>query len=261
MRMYWKLLSASVRSQMEYKVSFWMEMLIFMILQGIDFLLVAAILLKFDHVGGWNLYEVGYLFAVASMVRSLYRVFGNELHNFDKYTRNGEFDQLLTRPLSPLFILFSRNIHLNQLGGFLQGGLMLVICLWGLHAQGTAIWPALLYLPVSLVFGTLIVFALGLMTSTLAFWMTTIQELLAFTHYGPLTAAGYPASIYPGWLKGVLFTLIPVAFISYVPSLYLFDKGGSAWYLLLTPLVAVAAFYAGLRFWRFGIKHYQSTGS
>ncbi|PWK16472.1 ABC transporter permease [Tumebacillus permanentifrigoris] len=261
MALYWKLVKASLKSQLQYKLAFAFEVVMFMIMQALDFLLVAAILLKFDTVGGWDLYEVGYLFSIASLVRSLYRVFANEIHSFEKYTKNGEFDQLLTRPVSPLVLLFSRGINWNQIGGFLQGVLMLMFALWGLHEQGASIWAALLYLPVSILSGALIVFSLGLATATIGFWTVKINELLAFTHYGPLNAASYPMHIYPGWLRGVLFTLIPVAFIAYVPSLYLFDKGGALWYLLVSPLIAFVVAGLALRFWKFGIKHYHSTGS
>lgn len=261
MALYWKLFKASIKSQLEYKLAFLMELVVYMILQALDFLLVAAILLKFDTVGGWNLYEVGYLFATSSMVRSLYRVFANDIHSFEKYTVNGEFDQLLTRPVSPLVLLFSRGIYWNQIGGFVQGVLMLAYSLWGMHTHGVSIGPALLYLPISLVTGSLIVFSLGLATATIGFWTVRINEFLAFTHYGPLNAASYPMHIYPGWLRGVLFTLIPVAFITYVPALYLFDKGGAFWYLLVSPVIALVFVGATLRFWHYGIKHYHSTGS
>jgi ABC-2 type transport system permease protein len=261
MTLYWKLVKASLKSQLEYKLAFSFELVMYMILQALDFLLVAAILLKFDTVGGWNLYEVGYLFAISSFVRSLYRVFANDIHTFEKYTVNGEFDQLLTRPVSPLMLMLSRGIYWNQIGGCLQGAIMLVFCLSGMHAQGVSIWPALLYLPVSILCGAVIVFSLGLATATIGFWTAKIDELLAFTHYGPLNAASYPMHIYPGWLRGVLFTLIPVAFIAYVPSLYLFDKGGAFWYVLVSPCVAGVVGWSALRFWRFGIRHYHSTGS
>lgn len=246
---------------MEYKFSFLSSTLLMMVLQALDFLLVAAILLKFDHIKGWNLYEVGYLYAISMMVLSLYRTLANEFHTFEKYTVHGEFDQLLTRPVSPLLILFSRSLYLHQIGGFLQGVLILWVSLWGMQEAGQPVGAALLYLPVSLAAGALIVFSLGLSTATIAFWTVRINEFLPFTVYAPLNASSYPMHIYPGWLKGLLFSVLPVAFISYVPALYLFGKGGAWWHLLLPPLVGIAAVWLALRFWRFGISRYHSTGS
>lgn len=261
MSLYLKLISASIRSQMEYKFSFITSVLIFAVLSAMDFILVAAILLKFDHIQGWTLYEVGYLYAISSMVSSTYRIFANEVHNFEKYTLHGEFDQLLTRPVSPLLILFTRNLHLTQLGGFLQGSVILSLSLVGMWQNGYDILLAVLYLPVALLFGTIILFSLGLVTATVAFWTTRISELQVFTMYAPLTASSFPIQIYPGWLKGLLFTLLPVAFMAYVPALYLFDKGGSVLYLLASPIVALITITIALRFWNWGIRYYHSTGS
>jgi len=59
--------------------------------------------------------------------------------------------------------------------------------------------------------------------------------------------------------------VIPMAFINYYPSLYLLDKpdpfGLPAWVPFLSPFVAVFAFLGALAIWRFGVSHYQSTGS
>ncbi|HEU4962946.1 MAG TPA: ABC-2 family transporter protein [Bacilli bacterium] len=261
MALYWKLIRASVAAQMEYKFSFLFSTLLMMVLQALDFLLIAAILLKFDTIKGWNLYEVGYLYAISMMVLSLYRTLCNEIHAFEKYTVQGEFDQLLTRPVSPLLNLFSRSLYLHQIGGFLQGIVVLAVSLWGLYGQGVSVAKALWFLPVSIVSGSLIVLALGLATATIAFWTVRIADFLPFTVYAPINASSYPMHIYPGWLKGLLFSVLPVAFIAYVPSLYLFDKGGAWWYLLLTPLVAAVALGLALAFWRFGIKRYHSTGN
>jgi ABC-2 type transport system permease protein len=261
MSLYWKLISASVRSQMEYKFSFISTALIYSLLSAMDFLLVAAILLKFDDIGGWSLYEVGYLYALASIVSAIYRIFANEIHGFEKYTIYGEFDQLLIRPVSPLFILLTKNIHLTQIGGVLQGTIILILSLWGFWTTGGPFLPALLYIPFAFLFGTILIFSIGLTTATIAFWTTRITELQAFTMYAPLTAASFPIHIYPGWLKSLLYSILPVAFIAYVPALYLFDKGGTVWSLLLSPTVTVIALIVSLKFWSFGIRNYHSTGS
>jgi ABC-2 type transport system permease protein len=260
-RLYWKLVSASIRAQMEYKASFLANLFLYGALTSMDFLLVAAILLKFDDIQGWNLYEVGYLYAMATMVQSIYRTIANEIHAFEKYTVHGELDQLLIRPVSPLFILLTRQVNLNQLGGLLQGALILIISLIGLGRTGGNWEAALIYLPVGLLLGTIVVFSIALVTATTAIWIGRISELQAFTMYAPLTAASFPIHIYPEWLRGILYSILPVAFIAYVPSLFLFDKGGEILYLFLPPLVSIAALAASLSFWQYGLKHYHSTGT
>jgi ABC-2 type transport system permease protein len=246
---------------MEYKFSFITTMLIYAVLSAMDFILVAAILLRFDSIQGWTLYEVGYLYAIATMASSIYRIFANEIHTFEKYTVQGEFDQLLTRPVSPLLILFTRNLHLTQIGALLQGGIIMLLSLGGLWKNGVDIIPALIYLPIALFFGSIILFSIGLATATIAFWTTRNSELQVFAMYAPITASSFPIQIYPTWLKVLLFTILPVAFMAYVPSLYLFDKGGHLTYLLAGPMVALISLALSLCFWNWGIKHYHSTGT
>lgn len=260
MKLYFKLVSASVRARMQYKMNFIFSVVSYGIIMMIDFVLLAAILNRFDSVKGWNLYEVGMLYSIASISLSLYRTVAPEIHEFEKYMIEGEFDSLLIRPVSPLVLLLSKNLDLSRIGGILQG--VIILCLSLYHLAGTLnLGLLLLFLPIMLISGWTISFSLALVTATIAFWTQRIKDFQTFTLYAPFNAANYPMNIYPGWLKIIFFTVIPVAFINYVPMLYLLDKGGSLYYLLLPVIVASLFLYLSLAFWNFGIRFYHSTGS
>jgi ABC-2 type transport system permease protein len=69
-----------------------------------------------------------------------------------------------------------------------------------------------------------------------------------------------PHQIFTGWLRGLLLTVIPYAFISSVPSHALFSG------LTLERLAHVTAVTAGLFagavwFWRRGLRAYSSASS
>ncbi|MDM5337692.1 ABC-2 family transporter protein [Fictibacillus enclensis] len=260
MKLYIKLVSASIRSRMQYKMNFVFSMVSYGIVMMIDFLMLAAILNRFNEVKGWNLYEVGILYGISSVSLSLYRTVAPEIHEFEKYMIEGEFDSLLIRPVSPLVLLLSKNLDLSRIGGALQG--MIIIALSLYHVSHThSITLLLIYLPVILVCGWVISFSLALVTATIAFWTQRIKDFQTFTLYAPFNAANYPMNIYPGWLKFIFFTVIPVAFINYVPMLFLLNKSGNIYYLLLPVLVALLFFYLALAFWNFGIRFYHSTGT
>jgi ABC-2 type transport system permease protein len=260
-RLYLRLIGASIRAQMQYKLHFLTTVATTGIIMVLDFLVLSAILLRFDHVNGWNLHEVGVLYAISSAAVSLYRLFAPELHEFERYVQQGEFDQLLIRPLSPLALLLTRNLELGRIGGIVQGLAVFVVAVVGLHAQGKPAWEVVLYAPVALLSGSAIFFALSLATATLCFWTHQTKDLQTFTIYAPANASNYPVSLYPGWLKGLFFSVIPIAFVNYVPMLYLLGKGGDWYYPILTPLVAAASVFVALRFWNRGIRAYHSTGS
>ncbi|MGO0061786.1 ABC transporter permease [Brevibacillus fluminis] len=258
---YWKMVKTNIRSQLQYKGNFIMTACANASLSVLDFLLLGAVLARFDHVKGWSLYEIGVLYGIISCAMSLYRTMSAEIHEFEKYIIQGEFDQLLVRPMPPLFLLLTKRVDLGKVGGLLQGIVVLVVSLAGLSRQGAAIGLLIAYVPVAILLGFVMMFSISLITATTAFWTSQVKDLQAFTLYAPSNAANYPISLYPNWLKLVFLGLLPVGFINYIPALYLLDKGGSWYHLLLSPIVVIGYLLVALWFWRFGIKHYHSTGS
>jgi ABC-2 type transport system permease protein len=58
---------------------------------------------------------------------------------------------------------------------------------------------------------------------------------------------------------------VPAIFLSYYPALYFLDLpdplGMPSFAPFMAPLVSVGMMVAALAFWRFGIRHYASTGT
>ena len=70
----------------------------------------------------------------------------------------------------------------------------------------------------------------------------------------------YPLSIYgEGILKFFTF-IIPLALIQYYPLLYLLGRTDNPLYMIL-PVFGILFILPSYIFWRFGVKHYKSTGS
>ncbi len=120
-RLYWVLASASLRAKMQYKFDFVTSTIIQALMGTYDFFLVAVILWKFREVAGWDIYEIGLLFAVSRVGYGFYRVFCNELEQFEGYIVRGDFDSILIRPWPSLFVLLSRSVDLSRLTWVVQG--------------------------------------------------------------------------------------------------------------------------------------------
>jgi ABC-2 type transport system permease protein len=261
LRVLWLLARAGLREKMQYKFSFLFSAAVRGISIALDFALVAVILYRFGAISGWDIYEVALLYGPASAAHGLFRMVGNEIEGFEQYLVSGTFDSILIRPWPTLFTLLARKMDLNRLGIAAQGLAITSVGVSALvHRGQLGPWQAL-YVACIPLFGALVLLAISTATAALGFWMTRIDELQVFTLYAPLTASYYPLSIYPGWLRGLMYTLIPVAFINYVPVLFLTGKGGGAWSLAASPAVAVLALMAAYRFWLFAERRYQSTGS
>lgn len=260
-KLYWALVAGSIRSRRQYKFDFLFTNLAYGIIFAVEFVAVGALLYRFGVIAGWDIYEIALLFGVSSIAMGLVRVFLSELMYFERYIIQGDFDALMVRPWPTLLQLVTANVDPGRLGAILQGGIIAYVGVDGLIGRGALSPWALLYLPVLFVVGAAIFAAVLLATSALAFWVQRVDELTTFTIHAPQAAGTYPLLIYPRWIQHLLTTVLPVAYVNYIPVRYLIGRGGTAYDLATPLLVAVAALMLAHSVWRAGERRYQSTGS
>ena len=72
----------------------------------------------------------------------------------------------------------------------------------------------------------------------------------------------YPLSIYKDWVRKFFTFVIPFGTVNYLPLMFLLEKNGvnSIGYMFI-PLAGILFIIPCLIVWRFGVKHYKSTGS
>jgi ABC-2 type transport system permease protein len=75
----------------------------------------------------------------------------------------------------------------------------------------------------------------------------------------------YPMSIYQDWMRRFFTFVIPAALLNYYPAVDFLDKPDPfnlpPFAPFLAPLAGGGMLAAAFVFWRFGIRHYASTGS
>lgn len=258
--LYAVLIRSSIRSRMQYKLNFILGTVLAAVIQIAEFLMIAIVLNKFGAIKGWSLYEVGYLFAVMTLSKTLYRTFASDVHHLENYLTTGELDQLLTRPVPILMALMSQNIRLMP-GELLQGGTILYWSMHGLMAGGQITWVALPYTLLAIITGAVILFSIGLATAAVGFWITRINELQTLTEDAAQTAVRYPLILYPAWLRSILLVILPVGFVNYVPSLFILRGEYGPWLICAIAVLAGLCLALSLKLWKFGLTRYQSTGS
>lgn len=142
----------------------------------------------------------------------------------------------------------------------MQGYLVISIGLSGVLAQGAPAWLVIYAYLVPLA-GAVIITAISISVARIGLFITRISYLQTFALNAPVTAAAYPADIFPRWLRGLLTGLLPVTVIDYIPIRYGLGKGGSPVNLAAPFVVALLAMTVALRIYRWGERRYQSTGS
>ncbi len=221
--LYFKLIGARVRSQMQYRVSFWLELLGFLVVTGLEFATIAILLGRFKSVGGWGLPEVALLYGLTSLAFSLAEMAGRGFDApFERMMVMGGFDGVLARPLGAFFQVLTAEFQLRRLGRSAQAVLVLAYAFSRLPIAWSA--DRLLLLPVTVISGFFIYLALIVIGATLCFWTTTTPEVINVFTFGGEQMASYPLSIYQGWLRAVFLFIIPVGFSNYPAALYLLGR-------------------------------------
>jgi ABC-2 type transport system permease protein len=101
--------------------------------------------------------------------------------------------------------------------------------------------------------------------ATITFWTVESIEAINILTYGGSELMAYPMQIYQDWMRLFFTYVVPAIFLNYYPALYFLDKPDPfhlpVWAHFLAPLAGFGVLGAGLLFWRYGLRHYQSTGS
>ena len=263
LRVYGRLVGAQVRSQLQYRTSFVLDLAGSFVISFLDFV---AVLIIFDNVpqlDGWTLHEVAFLYAASCVSFALVDVVIGHLDLFPNMIRQGTFDLVLIRPRGTLFQVVASDFSLRKLGKALQGALVFAFALGGVEVAWDAGRVAMT--AVMIVAGALIFAAVWVAFATLAFWTVDGGEFTNAFTYGGNYLAQYPISIYGDWLRRFLAYVVPTAFVCYFPALYILDKpdplGLPEWLQFASPAVALAAAAVAGVVWRLAVRRYRSVGS
>ncbi|HEY7201008.1 MAG TPA: ABC-2 family transporter protein [Candidatus Dormibacteraeota bacterium] len=257
------LLRASVRSQTSYRAS---TVLLTIGAAGatcMDFLMIAAIMSHLPRLAGWSLAEIGLLYGIAGVAFGITDMCVGNLDLLPRVIRDGSFDMVLIRPVGALFQVVAMEFGVRRVGKVFQAGVVLAVSLTQLHVAWTAPRVAMLAMaPVTaaLIFGSVWVIAI-----TQVFWTVDTAEAANSVTYGGNFLTSYPITVFGTWLRDLLAFVIPMAFVSYYPALFILGRpdpiGLPAFTPLLTPAVALAALGVARVVWWTGVRHYRGTGS
>ena len=262
---YRRLISVQFRSQMQYRFPFLVELLSTGFITISGFATLAFVMQRFGNIAGWKLGEVAFLygmvetsFGIMDMIFS-----GFDPGNFGRQTRLGRFDQLLLRPVDITIQVLGSDFATRRLGRIAQGVLILILSMTMVNIDWT--FAKVIYLPI--VVASLIAFFGGLFIAgaTISFWTLESIEIVNIFTYGGTEMMSYPMHIFPNWLRDFFSFILPAIFLNYYPALYILGKPDPLHFPAISPYLAPLAGFGilelALLFWKYGIRHYQSTGT
>ncbi len=250
-----------VKSRTEYRGAFLLDIGAMILTYGSVYATIWVLLLRFDTLGGWNWPELAVLLSFQLFTYASGASFSfTQFRNMEEMVRLGQFDVLLVKPFSPWAYLTFSGLNIGYAGHFI---LAIGLMGWALGQVDVTWTPGLvLYLVASVVSASMVVAALMTMIGASAMVLVQSSYLYAI-FFGFWELSRFPLNIYPAALQWAMLTVVPLAYISYVPAAVLLGKDVAVLGSLAGPvslLVGPLSVLLAMVHWRYCIRHYQGGG-
>lgn len=216
--------------------------LVFIIFWGLYFA-------RFPNVGGWGMSDVALLWAVAATSIGLSAALLGNCTRIATIVVQGQLDYYLGLPRDTLLhVLVSRSGMAGW--GDVCFGLLAYVVFGRLDVQTIGLYAVL-------VLASMLIFvAFAVLGGSLGFWIGNAEATAFQAQQATINFSLYPGSVFSGWIRVLIFTVVPAGFISHLPVelLRTFDPWRMAAVLGFTVLSMALA----LVVFRLGLRRYES---
>lgn len=219
--------------------------IVFMILNNATFVAQWLILfaLKKD-IGGYDLSDVLVLWGLAASTFGLSHIAFNKAYDLPELIMNGKLDSFLVQPKNVLLSAISSGTSTSAIGDLIYG--YLTICIFRFSLLNLLLFTLLT------IAGAIIMTAFAVITGSLSFWIVRGEMLSGNLNSAFIHFSTYPDGIFKGVIRTLLYTLIPVGFVIYLPlkivlQFNVWSLSAVLGFTVMIVLLAFAVFYRGLR--------------
>ncbi len=215
---------------------------------------------RFGNIGEWTMERLLLIYAIAVTSFGLAETFCRGFDYFPwKMIRSGDFDRVLLRPRSLIVQIAGSYFHIHRIARVISG---IFAIIWCLHRMKVEVSPMdIVVLIFALAGGFLTYSGVFIFSSGIAFF--TIQALdwiYIFTN-ASYQVTRCPIEYMPKALRYLFTFFMPMLVISYYPASAICGWGESYYKGLLAMPAGLAFLILSSFVWRFGVRHYKSTGS
>ncbi|MDE0001154.1 MAG: ABC-2 family transporter protein [Rhodospirillaceae bacterium] len=228
---------AAVQRDLEFRGNFVLSLLTSVLLFATGIFVVMAFFDNGRSFRGWSFHDMVLLFGVYQTVLGIVLVvFRPGLSQMSEFVRTGQLEYILTRPIdAQVYISFS---HVDL---WFSPTLVLGLGTVGYVFATTGLpdTTALIFGFIALLAGIAICYSIMLMINTLAIWVVRVNSGDAV--FGTVLQLSYfPVRGLPGALEAVFVWIIPIFFITNLPTLIL--RGEADWLMFPFALGMAALF-------------------
>ena len=245
---YRRFLGVSLRAQMQYKASFLMQLAGRLLVNSGELIAIFVLLDRFGSIGGWNVYQVAFLYGIVNVSFAFADALSTGFDLFGEMVKSGDFDRILTRPRSTVLQLAGQELTLRRVSRLTPGLAALVFAAMNMELYWSVADAGLLLLSIvggaSLFAGLIVLQATGVLDDG----DVGVDE---YVDVRRLETTQYPINIYQPWFRNFFTFGVPLATVSYFPSLAIMGVpdplGTPLWFQYLAPLIGVAFLLGALQ--------------
>ena len=262
-RLYVRSMGMLLKSQLQYPLSFLLQTLAQLIMEGGEMMALILVINRFDRVNQWEAGDLFFFFGIMSVTFYLTECFGRGITGaFPSMVRTGQLDTLLLRPRGVLTQVLCSAVDPRRIACIAVGTTALVIGCRLSSVQWTI--PKVFLLAEAILFGFVLILALFMIEAIFCIYSVKSVELVNAITYGGRSACEYPVTIYPRPLRILFTAFAPFALVLQAPAAYILGKplfGWPQWTAFLCPLSGAVIFGIIYFFFQRAMRFYRSTGS
>ena len=260
--LYFRLIRVAWQARLQYRADFLTGVIGVVVLNLVNVSLIGILVSRFQHLNGWSLWEMVFLYCLWLLGHSFYSFFFWHIRALEDYLVEGTFDQFLMRPASPFIMFLGREVQYLGVADLTFSILGLSLAYQNLNLQwNNTQW---LFFGAAVISGTLIETTLVLAIACISFWTGRSRRAHQLLNRLNMMVQFYPVDIFGYAFRVIVTGLLPVAFMNYYPALMLLGKldlqSPWGWLGYMSPVVACILVIITSVIWHLALQRYSSSG-
>ncbi|NJO81604.1 MAG: ABC transporter permease [Blastochloris sp.] len=245
-------------NELQYRVNFVVQLLQSAVALGVGLISLSLVFNHTDTLAGWSRVELLAVMGIHIMMGGLIQaVIQPNMQRLLDDVRAGTLDFVLIKPEDAQILASVREVRIWRLVDVALGFVVLGVAV-GENSMQIGVGDALLF-AIVLLCGGLMIYSFWLILTSVSFWVIRVDEMVNLFE-GIYAAGRWPVGVYPGWLRGLLTFLVPVAFAVTVPAEALTGRL-SLFNVVLAVVLAVGLLILARLVWLRGLRSYAGASA
>lgn len=203
-----------------------------------------------NTIGGYSFDDILILWALGATSFGISHIFFENVYYIPELISNGKLDSYITQPLNVLWNISVSKTKPSAFGDLLYGIILAIM------SSGTDFTKIFLFMLFSC-FGAIILTSFSILAASFTFWLKKGDEIAHNLNFSIRIASMYPEGIFNNLIKIILYTIVPVGFIIYLPIRIILNFN----FISMVSVVSFALVLVFIAFYVFneGLKKYSSS--